>query len=372
MKKKLALSIISFDECFPQGGFSGGGHKVTKKLIEELIKSDEFSIDIFCQKGDFQKKYELDGINSIKVLNKKTFKEDFLNILEQSDYDYVLSSDVLLPYANNIIHSNSSAYKSKNGKCFLMKTVAKIFNAKKIKRQNKNISREKAVFTVSQRLKNDFVENFKLDEKKVHTAYPAVDSHCEFVEPVKKETFTVGSIVGGGLNKGGYLLLLALRNLKSEKNIKAKVIFPKIKKAFFFKTAVTILGLKDKIEILPRQKDMETYYKSIDCYVLPSLNEAFGLVVTEAASNSKPSIVSSTTGVRELIKDSVNGFVFEREKKPVKKLTEKIKEVTNLYFKDFEQFKEVSKDAHKTAQELSWQEFSRIITTNMIEEQKID
>ncbi len=364
MKKKLALSIISMDECFPQGGFSGGGHKVTKKLIEGLIASDKFVVDIFCKKSSIK---NFDGTNSITVLNKKTFNKEFKNHIDASNYDYILSSDILVPFANNIIHSNSSAHKSSNGKTFIQKFILNHFNAKKIKNQKQNMTYDKAVFTVSESLRQDYIKNFNLNPEKVFTALPATDDYAEFTPPAQKDSFTIGSIVGGGLNKGGYLLLSSMKKLK-DSSIRAKVIFPKYHKSGLFKSVVKILGLQDKIEILPRQADMAAYYNSIDCYVLPSLNEAFGLVVTEAASNSKPSLVSSTTGVRELIVDGEDGFVFDRSKNPTKNLAQKLKEIENIYHNDFEKFTQVAKQAHEIPQRLSWKTFTDTIINNMIGE----
>lgn len=365
MKKKLALILISIDECFTQSGFSGGGHKVTKKLVLGLIESNKFDIDIYCKKASVK---QIDGINSITILNKKTFRKDLEKRLNEEKYDYILSSDILLPFANNLIHSNSSKYKSKNGKNKLMQAVLKFYNAKKIKSQQNNLPKDKAIFTVSESLKKDYVENYGLDENKVFACIPAVDSSSEFIPPRFKEEFTIGSMAGGGLNKGGYLLLSALKLLPKDSKIKARIIFPKIHKAGFFKLMIKLLGLQDKIELIGKQSDMNAYYKTIDCYVLPSLNEAFGLVVTEAASNFKPSIVSSTTGVSELIKDGENGFIFNRLKNPVKNLVDKIIEVSRLYFENQEKFREISKNAYEVSQKLDWKKFSDVIINNMISE----
>lgn len=376
MKKKLALVIISLNECFPEKGFSGGGHKVTKNLILELIKSDLFEIDIFCRKGGVNGgangDYSLDGINSITVLeNKKTFSKELFEKLKAKNYDYVLSSDILLPNVNNIVHSNSSKYKSKNGKNKVLQQILKVYNSKKIKSQEKCfLNNDKALFTVSESLKNDFVENFNLEENKVFVTHPAVDDYSEFVEPEIKKEFTIGSIAGGGLNKGGYLLLLALKQLPKDCKLKARVIFPKIKKSFFYKLTVKLLGLEDRVEILPKQENMSAYYKTIDCYVLPSLNEAFGLVVTEAASNFKPSIVSSTAGARELIIDGENGLVFDRSINPVHNLSKKIMEAYDIYFNNHARFAEISKNAHQISTKLDWKKFADIIINNMVPENK--
>lgn len=365
MKKKLALILISLDECFTPEGFSGGGHKVTKHLVLDLIESNLFDIDIFCQKSSVAK---IEGIDSINVINKKTFRKDLEAKIKEKKYDYVLSSDILLPFANNLVHSNSSKYKSKNGKNELMQFVLKFYNSKKIKSQEENISKEKALLTVSESLKKDYVENFNLDEHKVFVCHPAIDNLSQLDTSTKNNEFIIGSMAGGGLNKGGYLLLLSLKLLPRSCKLKARIIFPKIHKAFFFKSMVKLLGLNDKVEILPKQKDMNEYYKTIDCYVLPSLNEAFGLVVTEAASSFKPSIVSSTAGVRELVNDGVNGFIFNRTKRAVKNLSNKLIEVSGIYFENHEKFLEISKNAHQIAEKLDWKKFGQTIIDNMVAE----
>lgn len=367
MKKKLALIVISLDECFTQAGFSGGGHKVTKHLILCLVESGLFEIDIFCKKSSVGK---IEGINSITVLSKKDFQTNLEQKLKEQKYDYILSSDVLVPFANNIIHSNSSKYKSKNGKNKFMQWVLSIYNAKKIKTQENNLSKDKAIFTVSDSLKNDLVENFNLDEKKVFACIPAVDECPEFIIPELKDEFTIGSMAGGGLNKGGYLLLFALKMLPKACKLKARIIFPKFHKSFFFQAMIKLLALQSRVELLPKQTDMNAYYQSIDCYVLPSLNESFGLVVTEAASNSKPSVVSSSTGVSELIKDGENGFVFDRLKSPVKNLTQKLIEVSEIYFNQNDKYIQISKRAYETSKELSWDKFNNVIISNMIGENR--
>lgn len=371
IKKKLALIIISLDECFSINGFSGGGHKVTKNLILGLIDSGKFDIDIYCKKSSVK---DLDDINSIIVLNnKKTFFKDLKSKLSEKNYDYVLSSDILLPFANNSVHSNTSKYKTKNGKNKLMQFILKFYNAKKIKAQEKCLTNnQNAVFTVSENLKNDIIENFNYDEKKVFVTYPGVDICSDFVQPVLKETFVIGGLAGGGLNKGGYLLLLALKQLPKTYNFRARIIFPKIHKAFFFKLCTKLLGLQNKVEVLPKQADMDAYFKSVDCYVLPSLNEAFGLVVPEAAANSKPSIVSSTAGASELIKEGENGFVFDRSKTPIKNLVQKLIEVMDIYFNDHSRFIEISKNAYEIPKKLDWKNFTDTIANNMIEVNKVD
>lgn len=357
------------DECFPQQGFSGGGHKVSKNIILGLIESGLFEIDIFCKKGSEK---AIEGINSVTVIGKKDFETRLKKRLSQVEYDYIISSDVLLPFGNQVIHSNSSKYKTKNGKNKFLQPFLALYNFSKIrKQQNCFTQNKKAVFTVSNRVREEYIDNYRLDESKVFCAHPGIDEKSAFAPPIKKENFIIGSIAGGGLNKGGYLLLLALSSLPERINLKARIIFPKLKKAFFFKIMIKLLSLQDRIELMGKQEDMSSFYQSIDCYVLPSLNEAFGLVVTEAASNSRLSIVSSCAGVQELIQDGINGFVFDRIKNPVKNLKNKLIEVSDIYLNNNQKFIEISKEAFNTSQKLDWKNFVDIIIKNMIGE-KVD
>lgn len=371
MQKKLALIIISADECFTDTGFSGGAHKVTKHLIMGLISSNLFEIDIFCK---ISKISHFDGVNFIKQLDKKTFVKDLEHELSLKKYDYVLSSDILLPFGNLILHSNSAKYKSKKGKNKILSKITMLYNSKKIKPQEKCFSKnDKHIFAVSQSLKQDYVENYGISEDRIFVSYPSCDKIDDLYPIESKSYFTIGAMAGGGLNKGGYLLLFAVKNFIGKQKItpnkfKARIIFPKMHKSFFYKFLIKLLNLQQFIELLPKQSDMNAFYRSIDCYTLPSLNEAFGLVVPEAASNGRSSIVSSTTGVSELITDYQNGFIFNRAKNPVKNLALTMEKVFELYFSDFNRFQEISKNAYEMSKTLDWQQFTDTIIKNMKEE----
>lgn len=368
MTKKLALVVISLDECFTQAGFKGGGHKVSKHIILGLVSSGLFEIDIFCQKSAVP---SIDGVNSIRVLNKKTFVKDLESELKKKKYDVILSSDILLPFGNLILHSNSAKHKTKNGKNEFMQQILKIYNFSKIQKQEHIFKQnDKNIFTVSQDLKQDYSQNYNIPEDRIFSAHPAVDEIGEFSPPAQKAQFVLGGFAGGGLNKGGYLLLFALHRLKNSglQDFRANIIFPKMHKASLYKSLIKILGLEDKIELLPKQSNMGEFYKSVDCYVLPSLNEAFGLMAIEAAAKSRPSLISSTTGVSELFSDFENGFLFNRAKNPLKNLTEGLTKVYNLYFSNYPKYVDISKKAWEKSKELDWQKFVDTIITNLREE----
>jgi glycosyltransferase involved in cell wall biosynthesis len=58
------------------------------------------------------------------------------------------------------------------------------------------------------------------------------------------------------------------------------------------------------------QKDIAPFYKIMDLNILPSRNEGLGLTLIEAMAAGVPCIGADSGGIREIIDDGVNGFLF--------------------------------------------------------------
>jgi len=71
------------------------------------------------------------------------------------------------------------------------------------------------------------------------------------------------------------------------------------------------LGVTKNILFIPQRplEDIPAIYKSADVIVVPSLSEAFGLVVLENLALGNAVIASNVGGIPELIKDGVNGIL---------------------------------------------------------------
>jgi len=52
-------------------------------------------------------------------------------------------------------------------------------------------------------------------------------------------------------------------------------------------------------------------YRQADVFVLPSVHEPFGIVVLEAWSANVPVMASAVGGLRALVKEGVNGALFD-------------------------------------------------------------
>jgi glycosyltransferase involved in cell wall biosynthesis len=79
---------------------------------------------------------------------------------------------------------------------------------------------------------------------------------------------------------------------------------------------VTTNNLENKVKFIERKEGLELkkYFKSADIFILPSLYEQFGFVVSEALASDLPVICSKYTGASTLIKDSYNGYVIDPNK----------------------------------------------------------
>ena len=67
----------------------------------------------------------------------------------------------------------------------------------------------------------------------------------------------------------------------------------------------------DKIVYTGYTKEVEKYLSIIDCYILPSYREGFGLGVVEAEAMRIPVIVTDIPGPRDSVKDGQNGIVIQ-------------------------------------------------------------
>lgn len=71
-------------------------------------------------------------------------------------------------------------------------------------------------------------------------------------------------------------------------------------------------GLNKKIKLLGQVKEMDTFYSSIDVFILPSIKpEPFGLVVLEAMERGIPVIATNHGGPVEIIEDKKDGFLVD-------------------------------------------------------------
>ena len=112
--------------------------------------------------------------------------------------------------------------------------------------------------------------------------------------------------------KGQEILIKALHSLQNNRvklsmvgGIKDKNYELKIK------SLVEELGLVKQVQFVGRLEgdDLSKAYQEADIFILPSLYEAYGIVVQEAMSFGLPVVVSDVGGIPEQVSDGVEGFI---------------------------------------------------------------
>lgn len=118
---------------------------------------------------------------------------------------------------------------------------------------------------------------------------------------------TVILFVGTFERKGLFYLIPALKNLSANKKFELWVVGEgPLERA---RSLASKLGVGDRVKFTGHRKDVNRFFQGADVFILPSLYDPFGLVGIEALACGLPSIVSSASGVKQLIRDGYNGFV---------------------------------------------------------------
>jgi glycosyltransferase involved in cell wall biosynthesis len=115
--------------------------------------------------------------------------------------------------------------------------------------------------------------------------------------------FVIGFLGGLTIMKGWALVHELI--LDSRKNESWKFILGGIGQSKYPElpdNVVKVGTIKDQINLLD-------FYSSLDVLLVPSFQEAFGLVAQEAQSCGVPVIVFSNTGCADIVSDSITGFI---------------------------------------------------------------
>ncbi len=343
-EKKNKIAFVA--SLYQENNFTSGGVKLNYILLEYLKKNDYFNFDVYAKEYDNDVKLP-DEIFDCKNFDKNVAKS----------YQYVLSEKGICPSDVTYLHDHSNKFRYK----FLYKKwyffFYKLFSRKKyLKRKavdekiKQNLQNTKKIIVSSKVLKNDCIRNYDIDTKKIYILPPPVAYQLEN-QSVKNEKFVFGFSATGFERKGGYVVLKAVKKLKKQKNFDFKVKIILKKKNLFIKFLIYFYGIANYIEFVPIQKNMCEFYNSIDCLLMPSLLEPFGMVATEVMMNSKPVIVSKISGVSDVVIDGFNGLVTNNYN-----LDEKMKQMIEMSNKNYQK---MCKNAYNSVADFTSENFAK-------------
>lgn len=209
----------------------------------------------------------------------------------------------------------------------LNKSIVKVLKGRCLKKA-------KHITVVSEKLKQDIVENYGIDEDKISiismgcdtSSFSPIHKNKEFfINNGKKNIIFVGRLAE---KKGVTYLIDAMKSVDANLYIVGKGPLEQElrEQAADYQDKIFFLGPKTHSE-LPE------IYASADLFVAPSITakdgdqEGFGLVIIEAMASGTPVVASRSGGIVDIIEDGKNGLL--AEEKNSAELAMKINQVLN-------------------------------------------
>ena len=343
--KKIALWF----DCLQDSKFKGGAERFNYELLKRF--SENNTVDVYYLENQMESSFEN---TTLITANGIAEAIDKINLQQ---YDAAVLSYIAKHNYISFQHLYSRYFRVKKVKKWYELFFSSIFEAKRywdferiVANEKECLLSHKKIIVCSEILKKDYVENYQIPADKIKVVYPGVDT-ADNIDFCNNDVFTFALSAIGFNKKGGFLALLAAVLLKLQgEQFKIKIIYPKWKKNLGVNLLINIFGLSKNIEFVPFQKDMNEFFKSANCILMPSNEETFGMTALEAMAYKRYVIASNCSGVAEIITDGENGFVFDMKNKPVLELYKKMK----FALRHKEEYCNICEKAYSTAKEFSW------------------
>lgn len=291
----------------------GGAERVASNLAKEL--SSEYEIHLISLFNE--KKQEELGKNNYKnyVLSKDTIsitKNIFKLSRKLKKYLLENNINVLLAITAGV---NSVAIISTRGTsiktiyCEHSNLENKTYGKKHILRQWIGAKFSDKVVTLTERDKNNFINEMKLPKDKV------ISIPNWFDQDVKEGKYNEESkkiITAGRLEKvkGHDLLIHVAKKVKEKHGDWIWEIYGDGKYAEEIRKNIEDNNLQDFVKLKGNVKNLNELYKDYSMFVLTSYYEGLPLVLLEAQQSNLPIIsFDCPTGPAEIVDDDINGFI---------------------------------------------------------------
>ncbi len=120
--------------------------------------------------------------------------------------------------------------------------------------------------------------------------------------------FTVGVLGGHPLRKGYLYLLEAWRKLALPD---ARLLIRSSSDFSAYPKLAELLRDTPNVEIIEYVPDIAEFYRRCDLFVLPSMDDGFGMALFEAMANGVPAIATRNCGASELLSDGMDGLLVD-------------------------------------------------------------
>ncbi len=274
------------------------------------------------------------------LLNElKEHNFDLIHVQGSAPDDYTgykLSQFLKIPYILTI-HGDTVLALSKNRSRFSKSKQA--------------IIKANAVIAVSQKVKKRIIELTNREENVfvVNNGYTQIESKVDFERKDEKiNILFVGNLIA---QKGCLQLLEAFYELSVKyDNIYLQIVGAGPQRKDITQYISNKKNLSRKIQLfgaIPHKKVLELMQKC-DIFILPSINEAFGVVYLEAMSFKKPVIGSRGEGICDIIQNGFNGLLIDP------KIVIEIFEALEFLILNEDKRKTLGINGYNSIKELTW------------------
>ncbi len=304
----------------------GGAERAAINLAEKLSKVHETFIVTYVEDDKYMKNSEeyicnthhihLEKMSYIKMIKR------IKKIKKENKVTYCISFGTGANFINCLTRVNEKVIISIRN----YMSVAETDDVSKMKNKAIKVLSDYIV-AVSEEVRKDYIKTYKVKEDKICTIYNYcnkeqieefiknydIDEQDKKIFENSKVVITVGKLKK---QKGQWHLIRAFKNVV-EKNKDAKlIILGTGELEEYLKTLVKEMNLENYVYILGhKNKNVYTYMKKSDIFVLPSLFEGMPNVILEAMECGLPIIATDCYGGnREIIEPKYHG-----ETKDVKK-----------------------------------------------------
>ena len=216
----------------------------------------------------------------------------------------------------------------------------------------------KKIIANSEKIKNELCKFYDVINKSVKVIYIGVDTKLfnpsnrmiYNIEIRKKFNIPLDScliLFAGAMERKGLSFLLKSLKLLKEENI-FLIIAGKGDRKYYQREAESF-GVDNLIRFAGHRSDIHKFYASADIFVLPTIYEPFGMVVTEAMASGLPVVVSRQAGASELITEGEDGILIKNADDH-----EEIAHILMPLVKDKDLRQRIGHNARLKVENLSW------------------
>lgn len=297
---------------------AGGAERVIS-YISLKLNQEQFNITLIVLGFEKDKVYDTGDLNIIYLNNKRLLNSvfDLIKTFIKIKPSIVFSSIVHV----NILMGLFSIFFSKVK--FIAREASVVskrneFSKSKIRIISlliKNLyPRLDVIVCQSTDMKKDFIDNFNIDERKIHVINNPITNEIPIEKTFHKNKDIIKFITVGRLSKekGHKRILEILAQIKSYNYL--YTIIGSGPELEIIRNLIKELKITDNVILIPYSKNILSHLSKHDLFLQGSYVEGFPNALLESCSVGTPVLAfNAPGGTKEIVEDGINGFLVEDE-----------------------------------------------------------